>query len=81
MSRQIVSNADLTVMINHRFKESDELDGDCREVKISGVQLYAGTDETGCNWDISIYNGPEPCMGIFRKVIEEFRQRYNLPDE
>ena len=81
MPRQLLSNVDLTLHINHRFKESDELDGDCREVRISGVQLYASTDETGCNWDVSIYNGSEACGGVFRKVIEEFRQRYNLKEE
>ncbi len=81
MSRQIVSNADLTALINHRFKEGDELDGDCREVNISGVQLYPEQDKTGCNWNVSGYNGPGPCLAVFRKVIEEFRQRYNLLDE
>jgi hypothetical protein len=81
MSRQVVTDAELTQMINDRFRSCKELDGDCRDVKIGGVQLHAAPDATGCNWDASIYNGPEACKDVFRTVIEEFRCQYNLAED
>ena len=80
MARQVLSNEYLTLEINYRFSNSDELDGDCRDISISGVQLYAGPDETGCNWDLSVYNGPEACAGVVRQIIEDFRCKYNLKE-
>lgn len=81
MPRKIATNAELTKMINDRFREGRDLDGDCREVRINGVQLYREPDETGCNWNASFYNGPDPCRGVFRIVIDEFRGLYNLSED
>jgi hypothetical protein len=81
MPRHIVTNAELTKMINDRFRDGKELDGDCREVEVGGVQLYAAPDATGCNWDVSIYNGPAACQGVFSTVIKGFRRQYNLADD
>ena len=78
MPRQLASNEELTRMINDRFREGKELDGDCREVKIGGVMPYAEPDEFGCNWDVYTYNGPLGCSDVFRLVKEEFRKQYNL---
>ncbi len=81
MPRQVATNAELTRMINDRFREGKELDGDCREVKIGGVMPYAEPDESGCNWDVYTYSGPLRCSDVFRIVIEEFRLQYNLQDD
>ena len=81
MSRTLVTNADLTKMINNRFREGKELDGDCPEVKISGAHLYPKAEETKCNWDMYIYDGPPECGEVFHAVIEEFRLQYNLSEE
>ena len=81
MSRQFASNAEITKMINDRFSEGKELDGDCREVKIGGVIPYAEPDESGCNWTVYTYSGPPGCSDIFRLVKEEFRKQYNLQDD
>lgn len=80
MSRKLATNAELKTMINERFREGNELDGDCRDVKISGVQLYPEPDETGCNWNVWTYNGSDVCKDVFRTVIEEFRREYSLAD-
>ncbi len=81
MSRQLASNEELTRMINDRFREGKELDGDCREVKIDSVMPYAEPDESGCNWDVYTYSGPLGCSDVFRLVKEEFREQYNLQDD
>ena len=58
MSRQLASNAEITKMINDRLKEGKELDGDCRDVRVSSVHRYAEPDETGCNWTVYGHRGP-----------------------
>ncbi len=78
MPRQLASNEELTRMINDRFREGKELNGDCREVTVSAVQRYAGPYESGCNWNVYNYRGPSACSGVFRLVIEEFRKQYDL---
>ncbi len=81
MPRQLATNAELTRMINDRFREGKELDGNCREVKIVSVMPYAEPDESGCNWDVYTYSGPLGCSDVFRLVKEEFRKQYNLQDD
>ena len=81
MPRQLATNTELTKMINDRFLEGKELDGDCREVKIDSVMPYAEPDESECNWDVYTYSGPLACTDVFRLVKEEFRKQYNLQDD
>ena len=78
MSRVNVPESELIVLINHAFSECDELDGDCNEIRISGVQRYPVDPEKECNWDIQVFSGPDVCKPIFRRIIEEFRSKYNL---
>ncbi len=78
MPRQLATNTELTKMINDRFRERKELDGDCREVTVSAVQPCAEPNESGCNWDVYTYRGPLVCSDVFRLVIEEFRKQYDL---
>ncbi len=72
MSRQLASNAELTKMINDRLKEGKELDGDCRDVTVSGVQRYAEPDETGCNWNVYGHRGPPECTGLGGQSLMKF---------
>ena len=58
MPRELASNEEITKMINDRLSESNELDGDCRDVRVGGVQRYAEPDETGCNWHVYTHQGP-----------------------
>ncbi len=82
MSRQLASSEKLAKMINDRLKEGKELDGDCRDVTVSGVQRwYAEPDESRCNWDVYSYSGPPACSDVFSLVIEEFRKEFNLQDD
>lgn len=81
MSRQTVKEAELVIMINHRFSVSDEVDGDCREVKIHGVQRYPEPGPDGCNWDIQVFNGPGVCGPVFRSITNRtVEERFSGPD-
>jgi hypothetical protein len=81
MSRQLASNKELTKMINYRIKKGKELDGNCRDVTVSGVQRYAEPDEAGCNWHVYFQRGPQECKEVVRSIVEEFRLQYNLQDD
>lgn len=77
MSRQLASNAEITKMINDRLSEGNELDGDCRDVRVSGVQRHP-SDESGCNWNWSVYNGPPECYEVVLAIVSDLRRQYNL---
>jgi len=81
MSRQIMKESELVLEINYRFANGGDLDGDCRDIKINGVQRYPVTEESDCNWNVMVFNDPGGCQGVFRAVIDEFRSRYNLPPD
>jgi len=81
MSRQLASNEELTRMINDRLKEGKELDGDCREVRVSRVQRYAELDETGCNWNVWGHHGPSSCTEVRKSIVDALREQYNLKDD
>jgi len=81
MSRELASDAEITKMINDRLKEGKELDGDCRDVRVSGVQRYVELDETGCNWNVNGHNGPAGCTGVRISIVNELRAQYNLKDD
>jgi len=81
MSRKLASNIEITELINNRFKEGIELDGDCRDVRVSGVTRYDEPDESGCNWTVRTYNGGLGCMGVFKSIVGEIQGKYNLPDD
>jgi len=72
MHREAVPEAELVLLISHAFRECGE------EVRIAGVQRYPVDSENDCKWDIGIFNGPRECAPIFRKIVEEFRSKYNL---
>jgi hypothetical protein len=79
MSRPLASNAEITRMIQDRIRESKELNGDCRDVKVESVRWHE-PDETGCNWNWSAYNGPPPCYAVVGAIVSDLRRRYNLRD-
>ncbi len=79
MPRQLASNEELTRMINDRLSEGNELDGDCREVRVSGVQRHE-PDESGCNWNWSVYNGPPECYEVVLAIVSDLRRQYNLSE-
>jgi len=79
-SRQLASNAEITKIINDRFSEGKELDGACREVRVSGVQRHP-PDESGCNWNWSVYNGPPECYELVLAIVSDLRRQYNLNDD
>ncbi len=81
MSRQLVSNAEITALINDQLKKGKEFDGDCRDVEVSGVTRYRERDETGCNWNVHFYRGPVACAKVFRSIVDELRAQYNLKDD
>ena len=78
MHREAVPESELVILINHAFSECGELDGDCDEIRIAGVQRYPADPENDCNWNICVFNGPKACAPIFRKIVDEFRSKYNL---
>ena len=79
-SRQLASHAEITKMINDRLGEGNELDGDCREVRVSGVQRHP-PDESGCNWNWGVYNGPPECYEVVFAIVSDLRRQYNLSDD
>ena len=62
------------------FSEGKELDGDCRDIRITAVYLHE-PDESNCNWDVNLNYGPDACCGVFRAIVSEFRRQYNLQDD
>ena len=80
MSRRIASNAEITKMINDRLKEGKELDGDCRDVRISAVYWHE-PDETNCNWNVRGYNGNPGCLGVVDAIVSDVRRRYKLSED
>ncbi len=81
MPRQLATNAELTKMINDRLSERNELGGDCRDVRVSGVHRYPEPDETGCNWTVYGHHGPLECQEVRELIVDELRRQYNLADE
>lgn len=78
MTRKVVSQAELVDMVNRRFREGDDLDGDCRDVEISGVYRLAEPDDSDCNWSPAMYHGSPECGAVFESVMAEFQREYNL---
>ena len=81
MSRQHISEKELVDLINNRFREGDDLDGDCRNVEFSGFYRLVEPDELGCNWSPRSYSDPGGCEAVVATVIADFQKRYNLSDE
>jgi hypothetical protein len=79
MSRQLASKAEITKMINGRLSEGKELDGACRDVRVSGVRRHP-PDESGCNWNWGVYNGPAECYEVVFAIVSDLRRQYNLND-
>lgn len=81
MSRRLVTNAEITKLINHRLKEGKKLDGDCRDVEVDRVQPFVQPDQTGCNWDIGDWvRCPVACIEVLRLIVDDLRVQYNLID-
>ncbi len=79
-SRQLASKAEITKMINDRLSEGNELDGACREIRVSAVQRHP-PDESGCNWNWGVYNGPPECYEVVFAIVSDLRHQYNLSDD
>ncbi len=62
-------------MIQDRISESKEFD--CRDVKVESVRWHE-PDETGCNWNWSVYNGPPECYEVVLAIVSDLRRQYNL---
>ncbi len=80
MSRQLATNAELTKIINDWLREGRERNGDCRDVTVSGV-LRHPPDESGCNWNWSVYNGPPECYEVVFAIVSDLRRQYDLSDD
>lgn len=78
MMRKQLSMEDLVSIINDGIKNSDLLDGDCKECYISGLLPLAGPDADGCNWALSIYTGPPECKSVIAEIVSPLRALYNL---
>lgn len=80
MSRKLVSQSELADVINSALKDSDLLDGDCRECHVRGFYQLVEPDADGCNWDLPSYSGPRECAGVVNTIVASFRNQYNVKD-
>ena len=80
MTKEITTEEELKIMIQERVSSCDEMDGDCKEVIINSVYWHE-TDESGSNWDVHSLRNARGCEDVVRKIISEFKQKYNLEDK
>lgn len=80
MPKNIVSKDELRELIQQRITDSDELDGDCREVIVNSVYWHE-PDETGGNWDVHSLRNPVGCTDVVRGIVSEFKEQYNIEDK
>jgi hypothetical protein len=59
-------------------KELDDSE-DCRRCAVGGIYRLAKPDETGCNWELMSYSGPQECAGLVKEIVGQLRKQYNLP--
>jgi hypothetical protein len=82
MERIIVTKEELQKLINEAISNSDELDGDVSKASAGDVTgPIESTD--GCNWRIIFVRnaGSKEVREAVVRIIESFRQQYNLEDQ
>lgn len=80
MSRKLVSQEELTSIINSALKSSAFADGDCRKCHVSGFYRLIEPEADGCNWELPNYSGPKEYADTVVAVVAPFRSLYNLKD-
>lgn len=80
MTKIIATEDELNNMIQARISNSDELDGDCREVIVSPVYWHK-EDETGSNWDVHSLRNARGCTDVVNAIVSEFRKKYSLKEK
>ncbi len=80
MAKEITTKEKLKNMIQERVSNSEELDGDCKEVIVNSVYWHE-TDENGNNWDVHSLRNATGCEGVVNVIIAEFKQKYNLEEQ
>ena len=77
MTKELVTEDELKNMIQERVSNSENLDGDCREVIVNSVYWHE-PDEIGSNWDVHSLRNATGCEGVVNVIIVEFKKKYNL---
>lgn len=78
MTRQLISNAEITKLINARLKEEMELSDDCRDVD-TGIHRLLELNETDCNWCLTDWNRcPQAYKEVLNSIVKELQAQYNL---
>ncbi len=80
MTKEIATKDELKNMIQERISNSEELDGDCREVIVNSVYWHE-PDETGSNWDVNSFRNARGCEGIVNAIVADLKQTYDLEEE
>ncbi len=80
MIKKVVSTDQLKDMIQERIKNSEELDGDCREVIVNSVYWHE-PDEAGSNWDVHSLRNAAGCEDLINFIISEFKENYNVEEK
>lgn len=80
MSLEIVPKDVLKKMIQDEVSNSDELDGDCKEVVINSIDWHE-PDESGSNWDISSLRNSTGCVSLVNAITLKYKKKYNIEDE
>lgn len=79
MTKKMITADDLVKLIQSQISNSAELDGDCRDCRVSYVYWHE-PDEIGSNWDLHSFNGPAACGKSISDVVAKFKPIYNLKD-
>lgn len=79
MTKKIMTEEELTRMIQERVSSSKELDGDCKEVIVNSVYWHE-LDENGSNWDVHSLRNGSGCEEVVNTIVEDFKKKYNLED-
>lgn len=77
MVKKLATAQELEKLIQNRISTSTELDGDCAGCKTNSVSWHE-PDETGSNWDLDSFRGPQECGGIIYAIVADLKRHYNL---
>ena len=78
MAKVQISEKELLQLINQRIKEADNLDGDCRDCRVTGLYRYPEPLEGPSNWSIPSFNGPYSCAPLIGEIQSELAAKFDL---
>ena len=80
MARATRSAEQIQRLVHERVHKIEEVQEDKAKI---GVPLPTRheVDETGCNWDMSVFGNASGYVEGIRRVVEETRAKVNLPSE